>query len=238
MESKIKVLWVDDQINSMSEFVLALQKNGFEVQFTDNSLEAIEIAKDIAFDIFLVDLKMPPPSGIETLEILQEIQPDAKFGVMSSFLYNEKYRIDLRKLKIPVELIEKDFHPVNSPVFFDRFVSPILSLAKFGPTKTIRKQDALLADPLKEDPFEIQLNVFLNKSILEKDRILSRAREIAHPIIDSAFAEGSIWILLCGSDREIRASATSLNGILIEEEIMKIAQKYNRAPFQFMSQLD
>jgi CheY-like chemotaxis protein len=235
MEQRIRLLWVDDQIKELTPYVSALINAGFEVEAADSFEVAMWFGRKEKYDVILVDILMPPPDGIELLRQLQPEQPHAKLAALSSYLYLDRYRDQLKNLPFDVELIEKDIPNVEAEDFDSRFLTPIRNLLKFGVTRTVEKQDKKIAHQAREniDPFNIPLADFMKKSILEKDMLVMRARDLAKPEIETAFSEGKIWVLLCGSSRQIRATANTPNEILTEESVMEFARSQQRPPFQF-----
>jgi CheY-like chemotaxis protein len=235
VENRHRLLWVDDQIGELHPYVRALNEAGFDVEAADSSQVAMALVRDSAYDIILVDILMPPPDGIELLRQLKPLQPNASLAALSSYLYLERYRDQLRNLSFPVELIEKDIPSVQAEDFEARFLEPIRNLLRFGVTRTIEEQENRLNEQTDEslDPFNVPLTEFMKKSILEKDMLVMRAKDLAANQIDQAFAQGKIWVLLCGSAAQIRASATSPNEILNEDQIMEFARIQQRPPFQF-----
>jgi CheY-like chemotaxis protein len=235
MKEPPRLLWVDDQINELQPYVRALKDAEFQVEVAASSDVAMAMAHSDKYDVILVDILMPPPDGIELLRQLRPLQPNARLAALSSYLYLERYRDQIRNLPFPVELIEKDIPNVEAEDFDTRFLTPIRNVLRFGVTKTIDSQEKRLAKRTDEniDPFGIPLADFMKKSILEKDRLVIRARELAAAEIEKAFGEGKIWVLLCGSASQIRATATTPNEILSEDKIMDFARSQQRPPFQF-----
>jgi CheY-like chemotaxis protein len=233
MDRNRRLLWVDDQIEELAVYVKALEEDGFMVSTADSCSKAIALAKTNTYDIILVDILMPPPDGIETLRQLQPIQPGAALGVLSSYLYLDKYREELRALEFPVELIDKDLTNVEANDFKMRFIEPVKTLADKGVTYTIKEQDKVLSRASDVDPFTIPLSEFIAKSLLEKDRLADMAQKLAAHAIKQAFEKGMIWVLFCGSPTKPRASASHPAEILSEEQIMEFARVQKRAPFQF-----
>lgn len=237
MEKTHHLLWVDDQINELQPYVRALRESGFDVMAADSSPVAIQLASDTRFDVILVDILMPPPDGIELLRRLRPLQPQASLAALSSYLYLERYREQLRGLPFPVELIEKDIPNVEAEDFDMRFLTPIRNLLAHGVTQTIKKQDSQIRSSSQTEasvnPFDIPLTEFMKKPILEKDSLVMRARELAANEIEAAFNQGKIWVLLCGSPRQIRASASTPDEVLSEDKIMEFARVQQRPAFQF-----
>ncbi len=70
--SKIKILWVDDEIDLLKPHILFLEKKNYEVTECQSGTEAIDILDDNNFDIVFLDENMPGLSGIETLSEIKE----------------------------------------------------------------------------------------------------------------------------------------------------------------------
>jgi len=239
MDTRKRILWVDDQIDGLEAYVNALQVAGFLVDTADSCAKAEELTRVGKYEIILVDILMPPPDGIETLRRIHPLQQASALAVLSSFLYLDRYREQLRNLDFPVGLIEKDLPNIEADDFDERFLSPIRDLALMGVTKTIADEDLLLEESSdgREDPFSIPLVDFMKRPILEKDRLTLRAKEIARETLEKAFSEGKLWVLLCGAPEPVRASASTPGDVLEEENVMEFARSQQRAPFQFWKPL-
>lgn len=70
--NKIKILWVDDEIDLLKPHILFLEKKNYEVTTCNNGREAIELFENDNFDIVFLDENMPGLSGLETLSELKE----------------------------------------------------------------------------------------------------------------------------------------------------------------------
>ncbi|TSE11546.1 MULTISPECIES: PglZ domain-containing protein [Aquimarina] len=70
--SKIKILWVDDEIDLLKPHILFLEKKNYEVTKCQSGTEAIDILDEDNFDIIFLDENMPGLSGIETLSEIKE----------------------------------------------------------------------------------------------------------------------------------------------------------------------
>ncbi len=64
---KVKILWVDDEIDLLRAHVIFLEEKGYEVETANNGTDAIELVKESHFDIIFLDENMPGLSGLETL---------------------------------------------------------------------------------------------------------------------------------------------------------------------------
>ncbi|MEW7291931.1 T9SS response regulator signal transducer PorX [Aquimarina sp. 2304DJ70-9] len=70
--SKIKILWVDDEIDLLKPHILFLEKKNYDVTECQSGTEALDILDDNNFDIVFLDENMPGLSGIETLSEIKE----------------------------------------------------------------------------------------------------------------------------------------------------------------------
>ncbi|HEY4628169.1 MAG TPA: bifunctional response regulator/alkaline phosphatase family protein [Flavobacterium sp.] len=69
---KIKILWVDDEIDLLKPHILFLEKKNYEVTTCNNGRDAIDIFEENNFDIVFLDENMPGMSGLETLSEMKE----------------------------------------------------------------------------------------------------------------------------------------------------------------------
>lgn len=78
----IKVLIVDDEINSTILLKKVLSKKGFEPETENDSKIALERVKNEYFDIIISDLQMPDVSGTD---LLKAKKPDTNFIMITGF---------------------------------------------------------------------------------------------------------------------------------------------------------
>ncbi len=68
-----KILWVDDEIESLQSQILFLKNKGYEVTAMTNGFDAIDFVKDNPIDVVLLDETMPGITGLETLAKIKEV---------------------------------------------------------------------------------------------------------------------------------------------------------------------
>jgi len=73
---KERILWIDDEIEMLRPYLLFLDEKGYEVVTATNGNDAVEICQEENFDIIFLDENMPGLSGLETLALIKEIDPD------------------------------------------------------------------------------------------------------------------------------------------------------------------
>jgi CheY-like chemotaxis protein len=69
---KIKILWVDDEIDLLKPHILFLEQRNYSVTTCNNGRDAIDIFDNENFDIVFLDENMPGMSGLETLSEMKE----------------------------------------------------------------------------------------------------------------------------------------------------------------------
>lgn len=71
--SLAKILWVDDEIESLQSQILFLQNKGYEVNAMTNGFDAVDYVKDHVVDVVLLDETMPGITGLETIAKIKEV---------------------------------------------------------------------------------------------------------------------------------------------------------------------
>jgi CheY-like chemotaxis protein len=68
-----KILWVDDEIDSLNSQIIFLENKGYSVATKTNGYDAIEYVKDNIVDVVLMDETMPGITGLQVLQQIKEI---------------------------------------------------------------------------------------------------------------------------------------------------------------------
>ena len=68
-----KIVWVDDEIESLKSQKIFLEQKGYEVIAFTNGFDAVAYIKEHPVDVVLLDETMPGISGLETLAQIKEI---------------------------------------------------------------------------------------------------------------------------------------------------------------------
>lgn len=71
MKPKVKILYVDDEVNALHALMLGLEDRGYEVLIAETGADALEILKTEIPDVIIADLRMAPMNGFE---LYQEIK--------------------------------------------------------------------------------------------------------------------------------------------------------------------
>ncbi len=70
--NKIKILWIDDEIDLLRVQILFLEQKGYEVSTSNNAEDGFELIKKNNYDIVFLDENMPGLSGLEALPIIKK----------------------------------------------------------------------------------------------------------------------------------------------------------------------
>ena len=73
--SRIKILWIDDEIEILKSHFLFLSDRGYNIMPCNNGQDAIDIIDTQDFDAVLLDENMPGLSGLETLQEIKNKKP-------------------------------------------------------------------------------------------------------------------------------------------------------------------
>ncbi|MBP6455799.1 MAG: PglZ domain-containing protein [Chitinophagaceae bacterium] len=67
-----KILWIDDELESLKSQIIFLKNKGYEVFSCSNGHDALDFLKTEQVDVVLLDESMPGITGIETLALIRE----------------------------------------------------------------------------------------------------------------------------------------------------------------------
>lgn len=73
---KIRILWTDDEIESLKPHLFFLQEKGYEIDTCSNGTDTLDLVHQNQYDIIFLDENMPGLSGIETFRLIREFRND------------------------------------------------------------------------------------------------------------------------------------------------------------------
>jgi len=85
MPQENNILIVDDEHQVCGSVRKVLLKEGYEVDMAFSGHEALEKLKDKAYDVAVIDIKMPGMSGMELLQIIRKEYPNLKPIIMTGY---------------------------------------------------------------------------------------------------------------------------------------------------------
>ncbi len=85
MEKKFDILVVDDDVNLSSNLQDILEAEGYRTAVALNGEAALTFCRKKAFDLTIVDIRLPDISGIELTKELTSLSPEMTFIIMTGY---------------------------------------------------------------------------------------------------------------------------------------------------------
>ncbi len=85
MEEKTSILVVDDDLGMSETLSDILGEMGYNIAVANDGYKAIEMVSKYAYNIVLMDIKMPGLSGVETYKKVKYIRPSMKVIMMTAY---------------------------------------------------------------------------------------------------------------------------------------------------------
>jgi len=85
LEKKLSILIVDDDPGMTETMQDILGDMGYDVAVAEDGFRAIEMIKERAYDVALMDIKMPGINGVETFKEVKEISPSTSVIMMTAY---------------------------------------------------------------------------------------------------------------------------------------------------------
>ncbi|HEY5588195.1 MAG TPA: response regulator [Candidatus Paceibacterota bacterium] len=83
--NKIKVLFVDDEVNILNSINRSIIDEGIEPLFATNGEKALKYFQENTIGVIVTDMRMPNMSGLELLKRVKEISPNTVRIVLSGY---------------------------------------------------------------------------------------------------------------------------------------------------------
>jgi two-component system response regulator ChvI len=112
MNSKQRILLVDDESDITFSFSIGLEDSGFEVDTFNNPLRALSNFKSNSYDLVLLDIKMPEMNGIDLCKEIRKLDNSVRICFLTAFdsRYEEFRRYSECFIRKPItidNLVEK-----------------------------------------------------------------------------------------------------------------------------------
>lgn len=115
--SKRSILLVDDEPDVLFAVRLALEKGGFVVDAYENPEKALKEYKPGAYDLLIIDIKMPYMNGLELGTKMRKMDPRAKICFLTAIndltAYSDYYS---KCSSVPGDLIAFTQKPIENDV--------------------------------------------------------------------------------------------------------------------------
>ncbi|MGB1017235.1 MAG: response regulator, partial [Nannocystaceae bacterium] len=80
-----RVLIVDDNHELAENIAELLEDEGYETTVAFSSEQALALAKAATYELVLADIRMPGMNGVELIEVLGQLNPEATFLLMTAY---------------------------------------------------------------------------------------------------------------------------------------------------------
>jgi CheY-like chemotaxis protein len=85
MVKQANVMIVDDDRDLAESLAELIEMHGHKVAIASNGKEALERAREQAFDVTFMDVRMPVMNGVDSFLEIRKLRPDAKVVMMTGF---------------------------------------------------------------------------------------------------------------------------------------------------------
>jgi DNA-binding response OmpR family regulator len=83
--TKARILHVDDHQDTRLMMAALLQDRGYGVLTAGNLTEALDLAKEIIFDLYILDVRLPDGTGVELCQKLRARRPSVPILYYSAY---------------------------------------------------------------------------------------------------------------------------------------------------------
>ena len=109
MVDQPRILIVDDDPGMVETLADILELEGFHVVTVQDGRRALDVIQDQAFQLIVMDLKMPGISGLDAFREIIQIDPDARIVFMTAYYQEEAVRAAISEgavgvLKKPLDI--------------------------------------------------------------------------------------------------------------------------------------
>jgi len=83
--TKARILHVDDHQDTRLMMAALLQDSGYGILTAGSVAEGLELAKEIRFDLYILDIRLPDGTGVELCQKLRELYPEVPILYYSAY---------------------------------------------------------------------------------------------------------------------------------------------------------
>ena len=105
---KVKILWVDDEVELLKPHMLFLENKGYEIETCSNGYDAMEAVEQNNYDLIILDEMMPGITGLEVLPKLKELSPNTPIVMVT-----KSEEEDIMDKAVGAEIADYLIKPVN-----------------------------------------------------------------------------------------------------------------------------
>lgn len=234
-----KLLWLDDNIEHYEAIVSFIASKGFEITPAENIKTALAALESEHYDLFLVDIKLAEPDGRDGVQFaieLRENYPETPLVLLSAHLHQSSFRERVADLKFPAGILEKDFEG-DLDRLDNTLVQSLRSWSSEAPVLSPSQYYDEVNAAMRSNPFNMGFAEFQRLPEWVRFEIAQSVRKEAADAIEAAFADGNVWVLVCGAKSKVARKEKSITSIPDEETVLDYAKRKRRAYFEFTPDL-
>ncbi len=91
--TKARILHVDDHQDTRLMMAALLTDGGYGVMTAGSVAEGVNLAKDIAFDLYLLDVRLPDGTGVELCQKLRALRPEVPVLYYSAYGEEQEHQL-------------------------------------------------------------------------------------------------------------------------------------------------
>ncbi len=91
--TKARILHVDDHQDTRLMMAALLAEGGYGVMTAGTLAEGVNLAKDIAFDLYLLDVRLPDGTGVELCQKLRALRPEVPVLYYSAYGEEQEHQL-------------------------------------------------------------------------------------------------------------------------------------------------
>ena len=103
----VKILYVEDNIDTAEAVKMFLSNAGFEIDLAHNGKDALKLAQK-TYDVILLDIMLPDMSGWDIYETLKKKKGNTRFAFLSAIPVSAERMAELKKAGVS-DYITKPF---------------------------------------------------------------------------------------------------------------------------------
>jgi DNA-binding NtrC family response regulator len=92
MDAKASILIVDDEVGMCETLLDILAEMGYHTVIAADGHEAIQKAKENAFDVIFMDIRMPGINGVDALKEIKRLHPETAVVLMTAYAIDDRIR--------------------------------------------------------------------------------------------------------------------------------------------------
>ncbi len=92
MNDKASILIVDDEMGMRETLSDILEDMGYHTVIAVDGYEAIQKAKEYAFDVIFMDVRMPGIDGVDAFKEIKKIHPETAVVLMTAYAVDDRIR--------------------------------------------------------------------------------------------------------------------------------------------------